>query len=237
MNKTYKYQLQNQTPDYDFGDEVLYSQPETKKSGDNDIKVLVWMCLIAVLVLSSFAMIQVIPGAQFKIGALFSSMGMTEHPGYELGNVKLGTTMDVLRETQPQAQKSITANGSIALSFNEDDANYVVWYGEDGPYHIAYKARQNRIVTGMSEDEFISKITTKYGAPSVSTCTQRLMDDVRDCRYSWWMPGELRLDLISRQSTNTTNGANKLSVTLTATDTRLEGRIRRANLTTTRNSN
>jgi len=223
-------------PNYDFGDEVFYKQPrKQQEKRENDIAVLVAMCLFSFLVLGTFAMVKFTPGMEFKLGSFFSIIGATEHPGYQLGNVKLGTTMDVLRTRQPGAQKAMTARGAITLSYQEDNSDYTVWYGEDGPYHIAYKARQNRIITGMSEDDYIGSIARLYGAPSVSTCSRRITDGLRDCRFSWWMPGEIRLDLNSRQdlSQNNSTAQPRLMVTQVATDTRLEGRIRRAHLSTT----
>jgi len=221
-------------PDYDFGDDVLYKQEKPKpkrRNRDNDIAALFAMCVFTFLVLGTFVMIKITPGMEFKLGAFFSKIGATPNPAYQLGNVKLGTTMDVLRTSQPGAQKAMTSNGSILLSFSEKDAKYMVWYGEDGPYHIAYKARQNRTIEGISEDDYIGTIAKRYGAPSVSTCTRRITDGLRDCRFSWWMPEEVRLDLISRQDTSA--ATPRLDVTMIATDTRLEGRIQRDQLTTT----
>lgn len=213
-------------PNYDFGDKVLYRQtkPE-KRKGDNDITILLVMCAVAFLILGGLVLIKITPGTEFKLGSFFSAIGAKEHPGYTLGSVKLGTTMDVLRLQQPHAQKGITASGAITLAFDEQDAQYTVWYGEDGPYHIAYKARQSRIVTGMSEDDYIGEIAKRFGAPSVASCTRRITDGMRDCRFSWWMPGELRLDLNSRQDLSATTP--RLMITLITTDTRLEGRLQR----------
>lgn len=218
-------------PDYDFGDEVLYKQPKIKRPRRrNDIVVLLAMCAFVLLVLGTFMAIKFTPGMEFKLGSFFSMLGSNGKSSYQLGNVKLGTTLNVLRRNQPNAQKAITSGGAILLSFADGDAKYMVWYGEDGPYHIAYKARQNRIITDMSEDEYIGTIAKRYGAPSVSSCTRRITDGVRDCRFSWWMPGEVRLDLISRQTGNAV--APQLDITMVATDTRLEGKIMRDQLAT-----
>ncbi|MBL4613365.1 MAG: hypothetical protein JKY27_00610 [Magnetovibrio sp.] len=225
--KPKKYEMQ----DYDFGDNLLYHQPKPKKEPrQNDIKVLLVMCAFSFLVLGSFVAIQMVPGLKFNLGSLFSTIRTNEQPGYALGNVKLGTTLDVLRERHPNAQTGISSSGVITLAFAEKDARYTVWYAEDGPYHIAYKARQNQIITDMSEDDYISSIAKRYGAPSVSSCTRRLSDGLRDCRFSWWMPGKLRLDMNSRQNPNATTP--RLMITLVATDTRMESRIRRARLNT-----
>jgi len=224
-------------PDYDFGDEVFYKQPKPERAPRrNDITVLLAMCGFLFLVLGTFALIKFTPGLEFRLGSFFSMIGPNAQSGYQLGNVKLGTTMDVLRRSQPDAQKAITSGGAILMSFADGDAKYMVWYGEDGPYHIAYKARQNRTITGMSEDDYIGTIAKRYGAPSVSACTRRITDGIRDCRFSWWMPGEMRLDLISRQDAtdpSATTATPNLEVTMIATDTRLEGRILREQLTTT----
>jgi len=231
MTQTPPKKRNRYAPDYDFGDDVLYKQVKRKDHrSDKDISVLFAMFLFAFLVLGTFIMIKITPGMEFKLGSFFSMVSNKPHPGHILGNVKLGTTMNVLSAQQPNAEKAIAANGAITLAFDEGDARYTVWYGEDGPYHIAYKARQHRAITGMSEDDFIGTIAQRYGAPSVSTCTRRIADGVRDCRFSWWMPGEVRLDLNSRQLIGSTE--QRLMVTMTATDTHLESRIRDAQLAT-----
>ncbi len=218
-------------PDYDYGDDVFYPQPkQERKQNENDIAVLFAMCVFAFLVLGTFLAVKFTPGLEFRLSAFFSVIGATDHPGYQLGNVKLGTTMDVLRQQQPDAIKGMTANGSLTLSYQDDEANYTVWYAEDGPYHIAYKARQSRVIEGMSEDDYIGSLAKRYGAPSVSTCSRRITDGMRECRFTWWMSGEVRMDLHSRQELGT--DVQRLLVTQIATDTRLEGRIRRANLNT-----
>lgn len=84
----------------------------------------------------------------------------------------------------------------------------------------------------MSEDDYLSTIAKRYGAPSVSSCSRRITDGMRDCRFTWWMPGELRLDMNSRQDTRASSSTPRLMVSLVATDTRLENRIRRAHLGT-----
>jgi|GEM_PF-1331569 len=223
-------------PDYDFGDDVLYEKekpkPKAKKRHrDNDIGALFAMVVFTFLVLGTFIMIKVTPGMEFKLGSFFSMIGGSTQPNYHLGKVELGTTMDVLRTRQPDAQKTMASNGAILMSFTEEDAQFIVWYGEDGPYHTAYKVRQNRTITGMSEDEYIATFAKRYGAPSVSTCSKRITDGLRDCRFSWWMPGEVRLDMISRQSNDAP--VQRLDITLITTDTRLEGRIMRDHVTTT----
>ncbi len=232
----------NKEPEYDFGDEVLYyragkSDPKIQakarlkhRGKDTDIKTLALMCLFAFFILGSFIMIKMTPGMEFKISTFFSMAGVRDHPGYQLGNVKLGTTMDILRKDHPDAYKAMAPNGAVTLSYTDTDGNYTVWYGEDGPYHIAYKARRNHTVTDTSEDEFIRNVSKRYGGPSVTSCNRRLTDGMQECKYSWWMPGELRLDVISRRDPSVARG--DMNVTMMATDTRLEGRIRRANLST-----
>ena len=221
-------------PDYDFGDEVLYKQEKPKQKSrrrrDNDMAILFAMCVFTFLVLGTYVMIKITPGMEFKLGSFFSMIGGDPSSSYQLGKVKLGTTMDVLRTSQPGAQKTMASNGAILMSFTEEDAHFIVWYGEDGPYHTAYKVRQNRTITDMSEDDYIGTIAKRYGAPSVSTCSKRITDGLRDCRFSWWMPGEVRLDLVSRQDIGAPTPS--LDITLITTDTRLEGRIMRDQLTT-----
>lgn len=110
MSRIRPYRKDLGIPDYDYGDDLLYHKPKPKKQpgrpGRNDTKVLLAMCLFSFLVLGTFVAIQMIPGMQFKLGSIFSLAGTNEHPGYTLGNVKLGTTIDILRVRHPNAQKA-----------------------------------------------------------------------------------------------------------------------------------
>lgn len=225
-------------PDYDFGDEVLYEQPEPEKAPSGlkgkEVPILLAMCLFSFLVLGTYLLIKFTPGMEYKLGAMFYATNDRFSSAYQVGNVRLGTTMDVLRAVQPHAQKAIAPNGAITMAFVDGDSSYQIWYAEDGPYNIAYKARKDQVVMGQSEDDYINALAKEYGAPSVSSCSRRTSDGVRDCRFSWWMPGEIRIEVISRQdqSVDKTDASASLSVTTITTDTRLEGRMFRTQLET-----
>lgn len=231
-------------PDLDYGDDVLYYKEETlptskwlkkrkkrrEQGKDNDLAMLITLCVFAFLMLGGFVFVKMTPGVDFNIAALFSMAGVKEDPAYQLGNVRLGTTLDVLRKDFPHAYKAMSANGSVTMSFSADDGDYTVWYGEDGPTHLAYKVRQNYAADPVSEDELINAVAKRYGAPSVSTCSKRTTDRARECRYSWWLRGELRLDMITRLGLR--EAPTTTHVTMMATDTRMENQVRRANLST-----
>ncbi|OEJ69062.1 hypothetical protein [Magnetovibrio blakemorei] len=225
-------------PDYDFGDEVLYEQskPEKDPKGakGKEIPILVAMCLFSFLVLGTYMLIKFTPGMEYKLGAMFYTTNDRASSAYQIGQIRLGTTMNVLRAVQPHAQKAIAPNGAITMAFSDGDSSYQIWYAEDGPYNIAYKARQDQVVRGQSEDDYINTLAKQYGAPSVSSCTQRTSDGVRDCRFSWWMPGEIRIEVISRQdqAIDRSTSSSRLMITTITTDTRLEGRMFRTKLET-----
>lgn len=196
----------------------------------HDILMLVAMCVFAFLALGLFAGLKAMPDNGFAWSKFFPMMSEAkpaeEH--FTLGRVKLGTTMDAVRAHHANAVKGVTSDGSITLAFLDKGDQYVVFYGEDGPFHVAYKARQSRELTGVSEDEFVGNIVKRYGAPSLSTCSRRLAGGFRDCQFSWWIPGELRLDVNSRQEMGANADAAKLKVTVQLTDTRLDSRIHSA---------
>jgi hypothetical protein len=192
----------------------------------SDILVLLGMCAFAILVLGASFVVKWLPANTINIGSLFTPHADNrDTASFELGAVQLGTTLDHVRAQHTDIQKAITADGSITLSFFDGQDRYVVWYGEDGPQHIAYKARQVRELRGTTEDEFIGSLAERYGAPSISTCSRRVIDGVRDCQFSWWVPGEIRMDINSRQDPRDQTAA--LKVTTQITDTRAEGRLRR----------
>jgi len=201
-------------------------QNEPARAQRNDIFALLAMCAFAFLALGTFVTVKYFPEAHVKIGVFFNSYyDVRDETSFKLGVVKLGTTIDDVRKRHAEAFKSVTADGAITLSFLDGEQRYTVWYGEDGPYHVAYKARQVSELTGVTEDEYIGAIAERYGAPSISTCSRRIVDGFRDCQFSWWIPGEVRLDVNSRQDPRAS--APVLTVTQQITDTRREGRLQR----------
>ena len=77
----------------------------------------------------------------------------------------------------------------------------------------------------------VGAIAERYGAPSLASCSKRMTNGLRDCQFSWWIPGEVRMDINSRQDTR--GGATKLTVTTQITDTRVAGRLHRTASRTT----
>jgi hypothetical protein len=190
----------------------------------SDIVILLTMCTFAFVIFGAGLALKMTPTSVFNFSALFSSHS-TKHVDATttLGPVKLGSSLDEVRKLYEHAFKGITADGSITLAFMDGNDHYIVWYGEDGPLHIAYKIRQTRILNGVSEDDYIGSIAERYGAPSMSTCSKHFSDGLRDCQFSWWVPGEVRLDVNSRQDTHDTK--QRLKITRQITDSRLEGRF------------
>lgn len=217
---------------------MAYSAPyqsEPDHTLRSDVVVLLAMCVFAFVVLGAFFAITFIPQQQFKIGNFFSAYtDVRADTSLTLGTVKLGSSIDQVRAHHANAIKGATADGAITMAFFDGDDRYVVWYGEDGPYHVAYKARQVSELHGVSEDDIIGAVAERYGTPSISSCSRRITDGIRDCQFSWWIPGEVRLDVTSRQNPHATDPV--LKITKQITDTRLEGRLQRALQTTTQAS-
>ena len=206
---------------------MAHAHPQMKRnrSGNGDISMLLTLCMFAFLILGAFVAFKMAPPFEFKLGNLFISQPAQTNQATMLGPVELGDTIDAVRKSHPAAIKSVSARGGTSLSFADGNDQYIVWYGNDGPKTVAFKARQNRKVIGVTEDEFVGDLAAHYGAPSLASCSRRLADGMRDCHFSWWVPGKIRLDLNSRQFMD--NTVPTLIVTMQITDTRMEGRMRR----------
>lgn len=201
-------------------------RPHQGSTMKSEIMVLLAMCTFAFIVLGMVVALKMLPDTEIQIGRFLNGyFDVRDEQSFALGKVKLGTTIDHVRNRYSHAVKGVTQNGSITLAFLDGEDKYIVWYGEDGPAHVAYKARQTQHLTGTSEDDFIGSIAERYGAPSLASCSQRVADGLRDCHFSWWIPGEVRLDVNSRQDTHLTTPS--LKVTLQITDTRMAGRLQR----------
>lgn len=205
---------------------ISHPQMKQHRNGNGDISVLLAMCVFAFIILGAFLAFKMLPTFEFRIGDLFISQAAHKKDSSTLGPVQLGSTIDAVRSTHPRATKGITPSGSLTMAFADGSDQYIVWYGEDGPNHVAFKARQSRTIAGVSEDEFVGDIAGRYGAPSLASCSRRLADGMRDCHFSWWVPGKIRLDLNSRQFM--TNQVPTLKISMQITDTRMEGRMQRS---------
>lgn len=203
--------------------EYYKNAPERSMRGD--IVVLIAMCVFAFLVLGAFLAIKLIPASDIETSSFFTTyFTKADDASFKLGVVKLGTTVAQGAKRHPNSLRGVTASGSVTMSFVEDNNRYMVWYGKNGLNHTAYKARQTSTVINVSEDDFIGSIAERYGAPSLSSCSRRVMDGMRDCHFSWWIPGQVRMDVNSRQNPQTDTPV--LQVTVLITDTRQEGRLR-----------
>ena len=192
----------------------------------SDIVVLLAMCTFAFLVLGGFLALKFLPTQEYEFGRFVHNyLNPRDEQAMTLGQVQLGTTMDQVRDRYGHTVKGVTRDGSITLAFLDGTDRYIVWYGEDGPMHVAYKARQTRELEGVSEDDMIGAIAERYGAPSLASCSKRVTNGLRDCQFSWWIPGEVRLDINSRQDTR--GDVTKLTVATQITDTRVAGRLHR----------
>lgn len=203
----------------------VHPQMKNKRGGNGDISVLVSMCMFAFLILGAFVAFKMLPTFEFKIGNFFVSRAEQTNQATTLGPVQLGSTIDAVRKAHPAATKNATALGATTLSFADGNDQYIVWYASEGTKTVAFKARQSRKIVGVTEDEFVGDLAARYGAPSLASCSRRLADGMRDCHFSWWVPGKIRLDLNSRQFMN--NAEPTLLITMQITDTRVEGRMRR----------
>ena len=202
-------------------------QQRPQRTMRSEIMVLLAMCAFAFLMLGMVVLIKLLPNTDIQIGRFISGyFDVRDERSFALGAVKLGTTIDHVRGRYKGAVKGVTQDGSLTLAFLDGADKYIVWYGEDGPNHVAYKARQTQVLRGVSEDDFVGDIAERYGAPSLASCSKRVADGLRDCQFSWWIPGEVRLDVNSRQDTHLATPV--LKVTSQITDTRLEGRLHRA---------
>ncbi|MBL4692098.1 MAG: hypothetical protein JKY92_02070 [Magnetovibrio sp.] len=154
---------------------------------------------------------------------IFSFSSFSKTNAVSLGGVELGSSLDSFRDQQPQATSDLTRFGSLTMTFADLDSAYRIWYGEDGQNTVAYKARQSRVIDGISEDEFVGQLSMEYGPPSLSSCSRRVMDGIRDCHFSWWVPDNVRIDLNSRQIKK--SSGPQIQITLQITDTRMNMRL------------
>lgn len=200
--------------------------PRRARGSRHEVTMLVAMCAVLFIALGLVIAFKTLPAQDFALGKFINDyMNPRDEKVLTLGEVKLGTTVEHVRDRHQGAVKGITRDGAITLAFLDGDDRYMVWYGEDGPRHIAYKARQIREITGLSEDDMVGAIAERYGAPSLATCSKRITNGMRDCQFSWWVPGNIRMDVTSRMMAK--NGTPTLKVTTQITDTRTAGRLRR----------
>jgi len=210
---------------------MAYQQPQLTRYKTNkkrsDTSTLAILCLCSFVALGAFVGIKMAPDSGFSLSQFFTIAAPSQkNEAVMLGGIELGSSMDSALKTHPGAAKSITSSGAITMAFGDKDTHYIVWYGENKNQTVAYKARQNRTLVGITEDEFVGNLTTKFGPPSLSSCSRRIENGLRDCHFSWWIGNDIRLDLTSRQFTN--RAIPKLKITLQTTDTRMALRLQRS---------
>ena len=203
-----------------------------EKAPRSDIKMLLGMCVVAMVALGAIVSLGMLDKSGFNIGKFFTPVeGQEEAQTFSLSNIKLGTTMDDLLVLHPRARQGVSSDGAVTMTFQDKGMPTAVWYGNYKGQRVAYKMRQASVVSGVSEDEYIGQIVERYGAPSLASCSRRVSDGMRDCQFSWWIPGELRLDINSRQDMYASaQSGSLLKITTQVTETRLAGHMRRSRI-------
>ena len=195
---------------------------EDKKNAD--MSALMALCLFSLIMLATYLMVLNYSAITGEVTTFFTEISKTKDKKFQLGEIKLGSSLASLKKSRPDSIIGVTASGKITAAYKEGSAIYSAWYGEEGPRNFSYRMRYDNSFTDTDEDAIIYEISERHGAPSTNSCNARITDGMRACKFTWWLSDGVRLDVQTRTPIKSNDRVN---LTIIATDTRLKGRVQR----------
>ncbi|MCK5167534.1 MAG: hypothetical protein KAQ66_09445 [Rhodospirillaceae bacterium] len=195
---------------------------EDKKNADTS--ALMALCLFSIIMLATYLMVLNSTTVTNEVTTFFTEISKTKNQRFQLGEIKLGSSLVSLKKSRPDSVVGVTASGQITAAYKEGSAIYTAWYGEEGPKDFSYRMRYDNTFSDTDEDAIIYEISERHGSPSTNSCNARITDGVRACKFTWWLSDGVRLEVVTRTPIKSNN---KINLTIIATDTRLKSRIQR----------
>lgn len=186
-----------------------------------DASILGMLCIFSLLMLASYIMVMNPKALSNETTSFFVELSESKNQRFQMGHIKLGSSLADLRKLRSDAIAGVTSSGNVSAIYKDGGATYSAWYGTEGSRNFSYRVRYDNNFTNTDEDAFISEISERFGGPSTSSCNARITDGMRACKFSWWLPDAVRLDVSTRTPIKNTD---HLKLTIIATDTRQIGR-------------
>ena len=202
-------------------EKFLISDEDRKNA---DMSVLVALCLFSLILLATYLMVLNYAAVTSEVTTFFTEISKTKNQRFQLGEMKLGSSLASLKKSRPDSVVGISASGQISAAYKEGSATYSAWYGKEGPRDFSYRMRYDNTFADADEDAIIYEISERHGAPSTNSCNARITDGMRACKFTWWLSDGVKLDVQTRTPIKSND---HVSLTIIATDTRLKSRIRR----------
>ncbi len=206
--------------------EKIFISDEDKKSAETS--VLMALCLFSIIMLATYLMVINYTAVTSEVTTFFTEISKNKNQRFQLGEIKLGSSLASLKKSRPDSIVGVTASGKISAAYKEGGAIYTAWYGEEGPKNFSYRMRYDNTFSNTDEDAIIYEISERHGTPSTNSCNARITDGVRACKFTWWLSDGVKLEVATRTPIKSTDSANdSVKVAMIATDTRLKSRVNR----------
>ena len=200
----------------------FYVSNADKKNAE--ISALVALCLFSIIMLATYLMVLNYTAVTSEVTTFFTEISKSKNQRFQLGEIKLGSSLASLKKSRPDSIVGVTASGKISAAYKEGSAIYTAWYGEEGPKDFSYRMRYDNTFSNTDEDAIIYEISERHGAPSTNSCNARITDGMRACKFTWWLSDGVKLEVATRTPIKSNDS---VSLTMIATDTRLKNRVNR----------
>lgn len=147
-----------------------------------------WALLGLLLVLAAVAIVGVAiydPAGRNFLNWRTLGMMMKPQSGFEMGKTTFGMTPAMVRRQHPDAEASEDAFGRLVVSYSYDGAHYEVWFLDQANRQKAYRIRYRHTLHDTREDDVLALMGKRFGRPNTADCTTHIINDVRDCAYTW----------------------------------------------------
>ncbi len=190
--------------------------------------ILVVICVVTLLALAAFLSYKVYGATPAPWQSIISEL-RSRSAAFTVGRVTLGMTPAQVRRVHADVSTAIGKDGSEVAAFQHEGGRYTVSFLRPSEGHKAYRIRYHQAFEGSEEGAIHESLMRSFGMPSASHCDRGGIAADKACRLRWWAGDGVAVEAGTRVI-KSFPVRSRTELTVTATDTRLEGRQRRVRL-------
>ena len=201
-------------------------RPRRRHQDTKDLGILAVICLVSLLALAAFVSYTVYGATPAPWQTVIAELRQ-RNAAFTVAGATLGMTPAEMRHIHPDMSSTVGRDGSEKAAFRHQGGRYTVWFLRPSQGHKAYRIRYQEAFEGSEEQAVHDSLMRAFGMPTASDCDRGGVTADKACRFRWWVGDGVAVDA-GTQVVKSFPVRSQTSVTVMATDTRLEGRQRRA---------
>lgn len=207
------------TPHYDFEDNYADSPRLIHNRG-------LWFLVVALSSLGILSIIAVLLDAfqepPITLGVRARPVPSEPFAPFALKGFALGSTLGTVRQAHPGLQASAGRQGLATATLVSGQGNIRLFFTDGSDTAKAYRIQTTEVLPAAGMAEAIAPLVRDHGPPASRNCRETMLLKGEECQFAWWLRGTTRLEVGLRLLV-ANSGAAETQMTVTATNTQLEG--------------